>query len=59
MWGGQISFDSKNESDSRDFNTTFRGSFTEPRGDGVPILDIESKVKKMFVCSNKTKNKYE
>ena len=48
MWGGQISFDSKKESDSRDFSTTFRGSYTVPEGDSVPIVDIESKVRKIF-----------
>ena len=48
MWGGQISFDSKNERDSRDFNTTFRESFTEPQGDGLPTLDIETKIRKMY-----------
>ena len=48
MWGGQISFDSKNERDSRDFNTTFRESFIEPQGDGLPTLDIETKIRKMY-----------
>ena len=48
MWGGQMSFDSRGGEESRDFQSTFKGSFVEPPTQQQPTLDLDRRISQIF-----------